>query len=293
MLGRVSRFVFVPFGADAPATAVCCDGLVDGTAVHLSHWPGNRTPSTFKRDTSVEIALAYGATGERTSLVVNNHFDTDGVLAVFCLLEPDIARAHAELVIAAAEVGDFGAWPSSPRAYWLDAAIAKLSGGRSDAACYERALPQLAALVATIDAREDLWGDAWKALTEEDARAERDLVVSRCGPIAIFRHSPGADFTTAVLSKRAPAGATRWLRAFERGDGTFDYRYDLPPHAWADTVTRPSLGRPKRNAIAAKAPGSWALKGDLGMVGIIRTRSPIANAPEDVARALLTGDEAA
>ncbi len=289
----MSRFAFVPFGADAPPRAVCCDGLVDGTAIHLSHWPGNRTPSDFKRDTSVEIALAYGATGERSSLVVNNHFDTDGVLAVFCLLQPEIARAHADLVIGAAEVGDFGAWPRSPRAFWLDAAVAKISGGRSDAAAYERTLPLLAELCERIDHREDLWGDAWKALTDEDARAQRDLQVSVDGPIAIFRHAPGADFSTAVLAKRAPESATRWLRAFERPDGTFDYRYDLPPWAWADTVRRPILGRPKRNAIAAKAPGSWALKGDLGMVGIIRTRAPIANAPDDVARALLTGDAAA
>lgn len=289
----MSRFSFVPFGATAPAKAVCCDGLVDGTTIHLSHWPGNHTPAELKRDTSVEIALAYGATGEASALVVNNHFDTDGALAVFCLLEPEVARAHADLLIGAAEVGDFGAWPRSPRAYWLDAAVAKLSGGGSDASSYERTLPKLAALCAHIDEREELWGDAWKALHDEDARADRDLHVSQVGAVAIFRHAPGAGFSTAILAKRAPEGVTRWLRAFERRDGKFDYRYDLPPYAWADTVTRPILGRPKRNAIAAKAPGSWALKGDLGMVGIIRTNAPLAHAPEDVARALLDGDAAA
>lgn len=110
--------------------------------------------------------------------------------------------------------------------------------------------------------------------------------------MAIFRHAPDAEFSTAILAKRAPDRATRWLRAFERRDGTFDYRYELPAHAWADTVGRPKLGRPKRNAIAAKAPGSWALKGDLGMVGIIRTRGAIAQPPEAVAQALLTGDAA-
>lgn len=290
----MSAFRFVPFGAEAPGEAVCCDGLVDGAALHLSHWPGNRTPQTFKRDTSVEIALSYSASGERAALVANNHFDGDGVLAVFCLLEPDVARAHADLLIAAAEVGDFGAWPSSDRAFWLETAIARLAGGRSDAEAYARVLPELASLCRDLDAREHLWGDAWKALLAEDARAERDLRVTAVGPIAIFEHSPGApELSTTVLSKRAPKDATRWLRAFAHADGTFEYRYDLVPHAWADTVDRPKLGKPSRNAIVARAPGTWAIKGDLGMVGLARTSAPLAVAPEAVARALLAGDRTA
>jgi hypothetical protein len=287
-------FAFVPFGQDAAAGDVCCDGLVDGAALHLSHWPGNHTPSAWKRDTSVEIALAYGRGGKEVPRVVNNHFDTDGVLAVFGLLEPDVASAHADLLIAAAEVGDFGDWPRSPQGFWLDAAVGRLAGKRTDAAAYEHVLPRLPALLAELDGREDLWGDAWRALLDADARADRELRVARVGRVAIFHQAPGSqELPTPLLSKRAPAGVTRWLRALEQRDGSFHYRYELPPHAWADTVTRPNLRKPSRNAIAAKARGSWALKGDLGMVGLVRTREPLRADPETVAARLLAGDAAA
>ena len=287
-------FAFVPFGQDAAEGDVCCDGLVDGATLHLSHWPGNDTPAEWKRDTSVEIALAYGRSGEPVARVINNHFDTDGVLAVFGLLEPEVAEAHADLLIAAAEVGDFGDWPRSPRAFWLDAAIARIAGDRTDATAYAHVLPRLPTLFAELDAREDLWGDAWRAILTADARADRDLRVAQVGPVAIFHEVPGApELPTLLLSKRAPAGVTRWLRAFEERDGSFHYRYELPPHAWADTVTRPTLRKPSRNAIAAKVEGTWALKGELGMVGLLRTREPLRSAPEDMAKRLLSGDATA
>jgi hypothetical protein len=289
-----AHFTFVPFGQDAGPDDVCCDGLVDGAALHLSHWPGNRTPAAWKRDTSVEIALAYARSGEAVPRVVNNHFDTDGVLAVFGLLEPEIAEAHADVLIAAAEVGDFGDWPRAPQGFWLDAAIASLAGERTDAAAYAHVLPKLPALLAELDRREDLWGDSWRSTLEADARAGSELRVVQAGPVTIFHHVPGApELPTPLLSKRAPAWGTRWLRAFEQRDGSFHYRYELPPHAWADTVTRPMLRKPSRNAIAAKVEGSWALKGELGMVGLLRTREPLRSAPEAVAARLLEGDAAA
>ncbi len=286
-----AAFRFVEFGGTAPAGAAACDGLVAGAELDLSHWPGNATPAALKRDTSVEIALAYGAAGGDAKLVTNNHFDADGVLAVFCLLEPEVARAHEALVVGAAEVGDFGAWPRAPEAYWLESAIGALAGGRADASAYAAVLPKLGELCRTIRAREELWGAAWGELQAEDARAERELEVSAQGPVAIFVHAAGApELPTAVLAKRAPAGATRWLRAFAREGGTWDYRYELPPHGWADTVVRPNLGKPSKNAIVAKAPGEWVIKGDLGMVGLARTKRALREEPAVVARALASGD---
>src|SRR5690348_9894513 len=106
------RFTFVGFDAPGPPGSASCDGLVAGAALHLSHWAGNETPAELKADTSVEIALRFVKSGGAVDLAVNNHFDADGALAVFTLLRSDAALAHAPLLIAAAEAGDFDEWPA-------------------------------------------------------------------------------------------------------------------------------------------------------------------------------------
>ncbi|MFO0550771.1 MAG: DUF6687 family protein [Polyangiaceae bacterium] len=218
-------------------------------------------------------------------------FDCDGALAVFCLLEPEVAAEFAELLTGAAEVGDFGDWPRSKEAYWLEAALTSLVGGRADADAYRHVLPQLAPLCRNLSAREDLWAEAWATLERLDARAAEVLEVFTVGPVAVFVHAAGTpELPTPLLAKRAPRDATRWLRAFETRDGKFDYRYELPPYAWADTVNRPPLSRPSKNAIVQGVRGAWAIKGDMGMTGLARTLSPSPTDPESTARALLSGD---
>src|SRR5918995_667572 len=89
---------------------------VDGTvpnSVHFSHWEGNETPGELRADTSTEIALNLVASPQQShftrgiELVTNNHFDTDGVLSVWTVLNGEKALAHRDLLIAAAEAGDF------------------------------------------------------------------------------------------------------------------------------------------------------------------------------------------
>src|ERR1041385_691175 len=96
--------------AEAPKLSV--DGTVD-SAIHFSHWNGNRTPASVKADTSTEIALNVVAAPDRDELtqgievVTNNHFDTDGVLSVWAMLNGGRALALRDQLIAAAEAGDF------------------------------------------------------------------------------------------------------------------------------------------------------------------------------------------
>jgi len=293
-MAAMREFRFVPMGLEAPPDAVGCDGLVDGALLDLSHWPKNRTDPAFKADTSVEIALAFArATSpvEGPRLVVNNHFDTDGVLAVWSLLDPEAALAHEGLLVAAAEAGDFEEWPSDPRGLWLDAALRRLVALKPEASAYPTALASLGTLVATIESREDLWGKSFAALQEARRRAEAgDVVVTMVGPIAVFHHGPGVpEAPGPVLSRLVPAGAKRFLLAFEQEDGAFQYRYERPRWAWAETVVRPSLRAPSRNVLAEGLGPGWALKGgDLGMTGLLRTTSPLRQTPREVADALLS-----
>src|SRR3977135_1433092 len=88
------------------------DGTVDN-AIHFSHWKGNQTPASVKADTSTEIALNLVAAPDReeltqgSDLVTNNHFDTDGVLSVWTVLNGERALGLHDQLIAAAEAGDF------------------------------------------------------------------------------------------------------------------------------------------------------------------------------------------
>ncbi len=100
MLPRASRFQFVGYHEPYEGTepAIGCDGLVPGAALDLTHWQGNATPAEFSADTSTEIALNFVAAPASArwagAVVVNNHFDTDGALSCWALLEPEQALAR-------------------------------------------------------------------------------------------------------------------------------------------------------------------------------------------------------
>ena len=302
-MNAARHFQLVPMGARAPAGAAACDGVVPGSAIDLSHWEGNATAPELKADTSTEIALRFARSGGTVDLAVNNHFDADGVLAVYALLRSDVAVANAGLLIAAAEVGDFDEWPSDDRGLRLEAALRRMAMLKSDEAAYTRVMRDLEDVLANLDQREELWGEEWRALERARARLARgEVEASIEGTVAVFvHHRDVTELRGPVLTRAARHLAdvlhvdtpTSWLLAFEREGGTWDYRYELARHAWADTVVRPKLRAPSRNATAvalSSACGmpftSWALKGDLGMTGVLRTAVPVTCAPSEVARAL-------
>jgi len=90
--------------------------VVDGspnnhTLLTLSHWPKSGTPSDLKADTSAEIAFKYLDSPRfhvSCDAVTNNHFDQDGLVGVFILIDPTEASRHRDLLIDIASAGDFG-----------------------------------------------------------------------------------------------------------------------------------------------------------------------------------------
>ena len=103
------------------------------------------------------------------------------------MLDPEQALPRRDLLIAAAEAGDFDEWPALERGLWLDAAIRTLaSGAADDASAYQTILPQLPGLIDNLDERRDLWGREWDHL--QAAVAARDsgrLRAERFGPIGV------------------------------------------------------------------------------------------------------------
>jgi hypothetical protein len=105
---------------------------------NLSHWPGNRTPPRWKADLSTAIALRFARASRSeqaefladAELVVNDHYDTDGFGSLLAVLQPDVAFAHEELLLAAAATGDFACWQTW-RGFAIDRTIAGLASADS------------------------------------------------------------------------------------------------------------------------------------------------------------------
>jgi hypothetical protein len=299
MFPRAARFEFVDHAGryDQPTPAIGCDGLVPGASLDLTHWQGNRTPLAFKADTSTEIALKFVASEESArwagALVVNNHFDTDGVLSVWTLLEPEQAQANRDLLIAAAEAGDFDEWPADDRGLWLDAAIRALASPASDdAEAYAIVFPQVPDLLAHLDRRRDLFGAEWDQLmTAVKDVASGTIQIERRGTVGLVMHALGqAESPGPILARRLLPGTRRYLLAFEQAGGTFHYRYERPRYAWAETVVRPACPAPEYSSLARSLGPAWTSDNLPGMTGLARTLRPIPEPPEAVVMRLAQVD---
>ena len=102
---------YVPYGPELESTPnVIVDGRGNGaTVLTLSHWPRNDTPPELKADTSTEIVINYLRSSQREAYrqdaeaVSNNHYDVDGLISMWAVLNPDAALERAEALIATGE----------------------------------------------------------------------------------------------------------------------------------------------------------------------------------------------
>ena len=270
------RFEFYTEALDSvPKLSV--DGTVDNS-IHFSHWEGNHTPTEVKADTSTEIALNLAASPNRAQLtnnielVTNNHFDTDGVLSVWTVLNGERALPYRELLIAAAEAGDFSEYSSddgvrvSIAIQGSDQAspnnddgspLARLIAGEEvddDARAYELVLPRVEHLLTNINDYESLWRAGWNsvaAAVESFEQGKSRVTEYSDGKISLITLAPeifdGAGFSPTKHS--APFTA---ISKFAKGElfliaipatGGWFYRIDYPYYSWAETVVRPRIER--------------------------------------------------
>jgi Family of unknown function (DUF6687) len=289
--GRRFKFVEGSYVGEIPA--ISCDGLVPGSGLDLTHWQGNHTPARYKADTSTEIALNFVVSPEArdkwvNAVAVNNHFDTDGVLSVWTLLDPAGALARRDLLIAAAEAGDFDEWPELDDGLRLDAAI-RVLGARAgdDAAAYRTVLERLPDLIDRLDEHWDLWGDEWDSLQLAAASLDSGrLRAARTGAIGVLTHAVGEQEAPGPLLARFLPEAKRYLLVFEGAGGVYDFRYERPRYAWADTVVRPILAAPDGVSLARALGPEWTSEGLPGMTAICGTKRSVTDWPDAVVRRL-------
>jgi len=257
--------------ANVPKLSV--DGTVDNS-IHFSHWEGNATPAELKADTSTEIAVNLVASPNRAALtngielVTNNHFDTDGVLSVWTVLNGERALAYRDLLISAAEAGDFSEYSSddgvrvSIAIQGSDQAspnnddgspLARLLAGEEiddDARAYELVLPEVERLLTNINDYESLWREGWENVVAAVESFERgESKIAEYSQISLIILAPGL-FSGSGFSPTRHAAPYTAISKYARGElfviaipagaGWF-YRLDYPYYSWAETVVRPHI----------------------------------------------------
>jgi hypothetical protein len=97
------RHVYVPYAEAARRPNIVVDGASnEGSVLTLSHWPKSGTPWPLKADTSAGIVFNYlddPAWHRAAPAVTNNHFDEDGLVGLYCLIEPEHALERRALLI--------------------------------------------------------------------------------------------------------------------------------------------------------------------------------------------------
>jgi hypothetical protein len=276
--------ILVPQEDLAGAPNVVVDGpLLPGTVLSLSHWRGSATPEALRDDTSALIVLRYlaaDADGPEVHAVTNNHYDEDGLFAIWLLLErPPVGSPARALAVAAAEAGDFGTWtdPWAPRVAIASMAMAErgvtpfpevgrilATAGAVDPAgrLYRAILPRVAGLLADPARYRMLWRPRW-------ARIEADVALLDTGD-ATIEDVPAADLAVVRAPRRLDPMALhprtprmRILTALPDGTVTVTYRYET----WVDYASRPLSPRVDLGPVAARLqaqegnPVRWLFEG--------------------------------
>jgi hypothetical protein len=272
------RLAFVPYSRLDGIPNVVVDGAAGPeTRLVLSHWPGSATPDVVREDLSAQIALAaldHPELFDGLAAVSNNHFDQDGLMSVYALVDPEGALARRDRVIDVARAGDFGwyedrasariamaiAVMTDPEASPLDPAV--FSESDTTDALYEACLPRVAALLDDVEATRALWAD------EDDHLASSETAIAD-GTVTITEH-PQLDFAVVLVPEEWAArsahrftipesgavhpmavnGATTCLRVLtvQGRRARLECRYET----WVQLVSRPVLPRPDLRLLAER-----------------------------------------
>ena len=202
-----SPFEFVPYEALGESPNIIVDGAPnDFTVLTLSHWPKSGTPIELKRDTSAEIAFAYLDTPtfhRNVDVISNNHFDEDGLVGLFTLLDPQLAQKNRELLIEVGTAGDFCTYTNRAAARvvfvlsaFADPTVSPLAAGifqdsyaGMTAQLYQELLPALPDILERLNDYRKYW-------EAEDAHLSRSEAYLENGTIEIEER---ADVDLAIV----------------------------------------------------------------------------------------------
>lgn len=198
---------YVPYDQSTGVPNVVVDGSPnEGTVLTLSHWPGTPTPERVAADLSAQMAFRYLEQGESlhgaAEVVTNNHFDQDGLVAIFALARPEDAMARRDLLEDLAAAGDFGTYRDRRAARLSMVLAAATDPGAGLVAAgddpYAVLLERLPDLIDHLDDHRDLWA-------EEDEQLAQSEAALASGEVTLAE-TPELDLAVVTL----PAEGPRW-----------------------------------------------------------------------------------
>ena len=236
--------------------------IVDGsgnkhTVLVLSHWPHSGTLQELKDDLSAQIVFRYLDRPDlqvSAEAVSNNHFDEDGLVSLYAILNPEPAQRQRNLLIAIAAAGDFGtyqcreaariaftikAW-ANPETSPLDATLFHQSYPEITANLYRELLAKLPEMMANPDAFQAYW-------QPEDAELRKSEVAIERGIIQIEEILP-LDLAIITLPENFPTphpmalhNATSCFRLLSLQGKQYELRYRY--ETWIQYVSRQPIPR--------------------------------------------------
>jgi hypothetical protein len=185
---------FFPYAQASSVPNVIVDGARnEKTVLTLSHWPKSGTPAELKDDTSTAIVFNYLDSLRlhvEADVVSNYHFDEDGLVGIFAMLEPRVAQRHRDLLVDVAQAGDFGIFARRQAARiaftlsaYADADTSPLPRSLFElpyptlaGELYVRLLEVLPRLLASVEDYRELWESEDAKLTASEELIENGVV---------------------------------------------------------------------------------------------------------------------
>jgi hypothetical protein len=277
---------FVPFQQLRQQPTIVVDSVGLGAALTLAHWRGAATPELLRDDTSagsVLRALHHPETpGMEATAVTANHFDVDGFVGVWSLLNPALALRHEHLFHLTATLGDFRELdfqhPLADHALrlvcWLNAREKQLfyepfgapalrrREDEASAEKFEWFLPRFQQLLENPETDRTVWQPEYE-------RIQQALVAMQTA--ASYTTYPEIGLTVVRTPEPLPyyalfggtAGSDMVLSVYSGQRYEFEYKYTT----WIDLESRPTLPRLPLNHLAAQlnaqeqAAPRWTLDG--------------------------------
>jgi len=307
--------------------------IVDGarnshTVLTLSHWPKSGSPTELKGDTSTAIVFNYLDAPDchvEVEAVSNNHFDEDGLVGIFALLQPVFAQRHRDLLVDVAQAGDFGVFERrhAARIAFALSAYADPDTSPLPADLFTRPYPVLAGelyvqlldvlprLIVSVEDYRALWEseDAKLAASEElinqgvvtiEEQHDLDLAIVRLPedltpqPVHRFTQQRLAECHPFALHNRTTCGRLLLLQS-RRVE--LQYRYE----SWVQMASRKPAPRVDLSELASELNGEettgghWVFDGvdqitpKLHLEGSGQTSVPIDTIVQRIEHHLRTG----
>lgn len=185
---------FLPYTHTTAIPNVIVDGARnDRTVLTLSHWPKSGSPAELKGDTSTAIVFNYLDSPRfhvEVEAVSNNHFDEDGLVGIFAMLQPTVAQCHRDLLVDVAQAGDFGVFVqrhaariafvlsayADPESSPLPGHLFTLPYADLASELYGQLLDLLPRLLTSVDGYRALWESEDAKLTASEKLIDQGLI---------------------------------------------------------------------------------------------------------------------